>query len=287
MERRLQRLGLGVDRGGVLGLERLANLLDRLLDPRLGVGVDLVAQLGELFLGLVGGVLAVVARLGQLACLASSSAWDSASETMFLISSSESPEPDLISIFCSLPVPRSLAETLRMPFASMSNATSIWGMPRGAGGMPVSWNLPSDLLYWAISRSPCSTWISTEGWLSSAVEKTSPLRVGIVVLRSISFVITPPLVSIPSVSGVTSSSSTSLTSPAEHARLDRGADRHDLVRVDAAVGLLAGELLDLLLHGRHPRHATDEHDVLDLLDALVFGVVDRLAHRRDDLLQQV
>ena len=96
----------------------------------------------------------------------------------------------------------------------MSNATSICGMPRGAGGMPVSWNLPSDLLYAAISRSPCSTWISTDGWLSSAVEKTSPLRVGIVVLRSMSLVITPPLVSMPSVSGVTSSRSTSLTSPA-------------------------------------------------------------------------
>ena len=50
--------------------------------------------------------------------------------------------------------------------------------------------------------------------MSSAVEKTSPLRVGIVVLRSMSFVMTPPLVSMPSVSGVTSSSSTSLTSPA-------------------------------------------------------------------------
>ena len=120
----------------------------------------------------------------------------------------------MISIFCSLPVPRSLADTDRIPFASMSNATSICGMPRGAGGMPVSWNLPSDLLYCAISRSPCSTWISTDGWLSSAVEKTSPLRVGIVVLRSISFVITPPLVSMPRVSGVTSSSRTSLTSPA-------------------------------------------------------------------------
>ena len=35
-----------------------------------------------------------------------------------------------------------------------------------------------------------------------------------VVLRSISFVITPPLVSMPRVSGVTSSSSTSFTSPA-------------------------------------------------------------------------
>ena len=65
---------------------------------------------------------------------------------MRLISSSESPEPDLISIFCSLPVPRSLAVTLTMPLASMSKPTSICGMPRGAGGMPVSWNLPSDLL---------------------------------------------------------------------------------------------------------------------------------------------
>ncbi len=130
------------------------------------------------------------------------------------ISSSESPEPDLISIFCSLPVPWSLAATLMMPLASMSKVTSICGMPRGAGGIPLSWNLPRLLLPLAISRSPCRTWISTDGWLSSAVEKVSDFFVGIVVLRSISFVITPPLVSIPRVSGVTSSSSTSLTSPA-------------------------------------------------------------------------
>ena len=102
----------------------------------------------------------------------------------------------------------------KLPLASMSKVTSIWGTPRGAGGMPVSWKLPRLLLPQAISRSPCSTWISTEGWLSSAVEKVSDFFVGIVVLRSISFVITPPLVSMPSVSGVTSSSSTSLTSPA-------------------------------------------------------------------------
>ena len=122
--------------------------------------------------------------------------------------------------------------------------------------------------------------------MSSAVEKTSDLRVGIVVLRSISLVITPPLVSMPRVSGVTSSSRTSLTSPAEHAGLDGGADGHDLVRVDAAVRLLAGELLDLLLDGRHAGHAADEHDVVDLLDALVLGVVHRLADRADDALDQ-
>ena len=79
--------------------------------------------------------------------------------------------------------------------------------------MPTSWNLPSVLLKPAISDSPWSTWISTDGWLSSAVVKVSDFRVGIVVFRSISFVITPPFVSIPSDSGVTSSRSTSLTSP--------------------------------------------------------------------------
>ncbi len=80
--------------------------------------------------------------------------------------------------------------------------------------MPIRWNLPSDaVVRCAILRSPCSTWISTDGWLSAAVENTSDLRVGIVVLRGISTVITPPSVSTPSESGVTSSSRMSFTSP--------------------------------------------------------------------------
>src|SRR6266851_8892769 len=62
-------------------------------------------------------------------------------------------------------------------------------------------------------RSPWRTWISTPGWLSEAVEKISDLRVGMVVFRSISLVNTPPRVSMPSDSGVTSSSKTSMTSP--------------------------------------------------------------------------
>jgi hypothetical protein len=95
----------------------------------------------------------------------------------------------------------------------MSKVTSTCGRPRGAGGIPTSWNLPSVLLNATISDSPCATWISTEGWLSSAVVKTSDLRVGMVVFRSIRRVKTPPFVSIPSDSGVTSSNSTSLTSP--------------------------------------------------------------------------
>ena len=115
---------------------------------------------------------------------------------------------------CSFPVARSFAFTSRMPFASMSNVTSICGTPRGADGIPSRMNFPSVLLSVANSRSPCSTWISTCGWLSDAVEKVWLFDVGMVVFRSMSFVITPPSVSMPSESGVTSSNSTSFTSPA-------------------------------------------------------------------------
>jgi hypothetical protein len=60
-----------------------------------------------------------------------------------------------------LPDALSFAETLTIPFASMSNVTSIWGMPRGAGGMPTKSNWPSILLSEAISRSPCKTLMPT------------------------------------------------------------------------------------------------------------------------------
>ena len=142
----LQRLGLRVDLVRVLGGERVADRLDRRLDLGSRRLVDAVAELLQLALGLVGGVLGVVARLGQLARLAvlvgvRLGVADHAPDLLVGEAGAA-----LISIFCSLPVPRSFADTCRMPFASMSNATSICGMPRGAGGMPVSWNLPSDLL---------------------------------------------------------------------------------------------------------------------------------------------
>ena len=162
-----------------------------------------------------------------------------------------------------------------MPLASMSNVTSICGTPRGAGGMPTRSNWPSSLLSAAISRSPWLTRMVTAFWLSSAVENTWLFLVGIVVLRSIRRVNTPPSVSMPSDSGVTSSSRTSLTSPLQHAGLDGGADGDDLVRVDALVRLLAEQLLDDLLHLGHARHAADEHHLVDL-GRLEAGVLERL-----------
>ena len=89
----------------------------------------------------------------------------------------------------------------------------------------------------ANSRSPCSTFTSTLGWLSAAVEKIWLFLVGMVVLRSMILVHTPPMVSMPRLSGVTSSSSRPLHVAAQHAALNGRANGHALVRVDALGGL--------------------------------------------------
>jgi acyl carrier protein len=52
----------------------------------------------------------------------------------------------------------------------MSKVTSTCGTPLGADGMPSRVKCPSDLLSFAIGRSPWSTCTSTEVWLSAAVE---------------------------------------------------------------------------------------------------------------------
>ena len=50
----------------------------------------------------------------------------------------------------------------------------------------------------------------------------------------------------------------------QHAGLDRRADRHHLVRVDALVRLLAEELLHHFLDLRHAGHAADQDHLVDL-----------------------
>ena len=69
----------------------------------------------------------------------------------------------------------------------------------------------------------------------------------------------------------------------QHAGLDAGADGDDLVRVDALVGVLAGQLFDPLADGGHAGHAADQDDVVDRR----VGVVERPFDRADDPLQQV
>ena len=139
----------------------------------------------------------------------------------------------------------------------------------------------------ARSRSPCSTTMSTADWLSSAVLNISVRRAGIVVLRSMTLVITPPSVSTPSDSGVTSSSRTSLTSPLMIAGLDRGADRDDLVGVDGHVRVLAaGQPAHQVLHGGDPGRAADEDDLVDVVGGDL-GVGHRLLDRAEAALDEV
>ncbi len=111
-------------------------------------------------------------------------------------------------------------------------------------------------------------------------------RVGIVVLRSISGAMTLPRVAIPSVSGVTSSSSTSLTSPDKHGRLDRRAERDDFVGIDAFVRIAAEHVLDCRLNGWHARLTADQDHLIDVA-GLQIGIFERLTDRRHRRFDQI
>ena len=97
--------------------------------------------------------------------------------------------------------------------------------------------------------------MSTAVWLSSAVLYVSVFFVGIVVLRGINVVMTPPNVSSPRLSGVTSSNKQVFDFAAEHTGLQRGAHRYHLVRIDALVRLFARQAAYQVLDHRHTRGA--------------------------------
>jgi len=61
----------------------------------------------------------------------------------------------------ALPVDLSLADTFIIPFASISNVTSIYGWPLGAIGIPANSKSPNTLLSNAISLSPWNTLMDT------------------------------------------------------------------------------------------------------------------------------
>ena len=85
------------------------------------------------------------------------------------------------------------------------------------------------------------------------------------VLRSMSLVNRPPLVSMPRRERGDVDEQDVLALALEDTGLQAGADGDDLVGVDALVGLLAaGQLLDDGGDGRHAGGAADEHDVVDV-----------------------
>jgi hypothetical protein len=96
--------------------------------------------------------------------------------------------------------------------------------------------------------------------LSSAVEKICDLLVGIVVLRSIRRVNTPPSVSMPERQRRHVEQDHVLHVALQNAGLNGGAHGDHLIGVHALVRLLAEELGHFLDHLGHPGHPADEHD---------------------------
>merc|ERR1712240_280684 len=138
-----------------------------------------------------------------------------------------------------------------MPLASMSKVTSIWGTPRGAGGIPVSWNCPRSLLSFAISLSPWCTFNSTWVWPSAAEENTGDIS-------------------------------------SQDSALNGGSHGHGFVRVDRLAWGAAEDLLASVLHLRHPAHSSDEDNfanvrlghlgILHSLQAWLHSLLDEVAN---------
>ena len=109
-----------------------------------------------------------------------------------------------IRITVSIPLTTSRASASKSPFSSILNCTPTRAWPFGDGENATS-KPPSSQLSFAISRSPWSTRTRIAAWPSAALVNISPALHGMVVLRGISTFISPPKVSIPKLSGVTSS----------------------------------------------------------------------------------
>ena len=154
-----------------------------------------------------------------------------------------------------------------MPLASMSKVTSIWGAPgrrRDADQLEVAQQLVAvGHLALALEDLDVDLGLAVVGG-GEHLER----RVGMVVLRSMSLVITAAGLDAERQRG--RCSRMSLTSPLSTPARRNGADDHDLVGVDPLVGLLAaGELLDELDHHGHPGRAADQHRMVDIDQALL------------------
>ena len=153
--------------------------------------------------------------------------------------------------------------------------------PAAIGGMPRSSKRASERQSATSSRSPCTTWIAIAVWPSLKVVNSCALRrrdggCCAAMIRSTR----PPMVSRPSDSGITSSSSRSPSRcvAGEHVGLDRRAERHDLVGSRLVSGARPKNSRDRAPHLRHARRAADQHDALDVVGLSSLGVAQRLAH---------
>ena len=286
VERGLEALGAGADVGRVLGGQRLADVLDRGLDLRLGGVVDVLGEVLELALGLVGRVLAGVAGLGELA------------QALVLVGVRLGVGHHALDLLVGQAGAR-----LDLDLLLLAGAQVLGRHVDDAVGVDVEADL--DLRDAArrgrdARELELAQRLVVGRHLALALQDVD-LHARLVVLRGREDLGLAGRDGGVALDQLRHHAALGLDAEGErgdveqqdvldvagqHARLDGGADGHDLVRVDAAVRLLAGELLDLVLDRGHAGHAAHEDDVVDRGDALVLGVVHGLAHRADDALDQ-
>ena len=190
-------------------------------------------------------------------------------------------------IFCSLPVSLSLAVTVRMPLASMSNVTSICGAPRGARpyafqaevaeGAVIARQFALALQHVDIHRGLVVLGrgegfrlargdgrVALDKLGHDAAERLQPERERRHVEQHDAFHFAR-----------------------QNARLDRRADRHHLVRIHRLVRFLAaGQPPHERLHGGHARCAADEDHLVDVALGDL-GIRERLLYRPDAALDKI
>src|SRR4051794_232200 len=283
----LERLGLRVDLVRVLGRQALADVLDRGLDLLARGVVDLLAEVLELALGLVGGVLAAVAGLRELAGAlvlvgVRLGVVDHALD-LVVAEAAAGADLDLLLLAGAEVLRRHVEDAVRVDVEADLDLRDAAGRRRDAGQLELAERLVVGRhLALALQDVDLHGRLVVLGRREDLGLTGRDRRVALDELRHHAAL------------GLDAERERGdveqedvLHVAGQDARLDGGADGHDLVRVDAAVRLLAGELLDLLLDGRHPSHAADEDDVVDLVGALVLGVVERLADRDHDAVEQV
>ena len=286
MERGLEALGAGLDVGRVLGGQRLADVLDRGLDLRLGGVVDLLAELLELALGLVGGVLAGVAGLGELAqaLVLVGVRLGVGHHALDLLVGEPGAGLDLDLLLLARPevLGRHVDDAVGVDVEADLDLRDAARRGRDARELELAQRLVVGRhLALALQHVDLHAGLVVLGGREDLGLARRDRRVALDQLRHHAAL------------GLDAEGERGdveqedvLDVAGQHARLDGGADGHDLVRVDAAVRLLARELLDLLLDRGHAGHAAHEHDVVDRGDALVLGVVHGLLDRADDALDQ-
>ena len=287
MEGGLQLRGAGVDRLGVLRGQRLADGRDGRLDLVLGRGVHLLAQVLELALGLVGGVLAVVPGLGELALalVLVGVGLGVRDHPLDLVVGEAGARPDLDRLLLARPevLGRHVEDAVGVDVERDLDLRDAARGRRDAGELELAQRL-------VVGRH-----------LALALQDVD-LHRGLVVLgrgERLRLLGRDRRVALDELGhhaalGLDAEGERGdveqqdvLDLAGQHAGLDAGADGHDLVGVDAAVRVLAREVLDAVLHGGHAGHAADEDDVVDRGDALLLGVLEGLAHRGDEAVEEV